>query len=529
MFDTFTRSGIARVPALVILYHPDMSRVGERALLTGLASGVPTEISRHFPLFATMDGRVTSHLGDRDVSRSPLTLTPDGAGGLHIEADTAQVSYCLNGQPGSGDEHISADQMARGMLITLGDRVLLLLDQLEPRRRQQAGHGMIGISDAIERTRGEISQVAGLSVPVLIRGETGSGKERVARAIHAASTRAHRPFVSVNMAAIAPATAASELFGHRRGAFTDAVTHHAGFFGAADGGTLFLDEVGETPMAVQTLLLRALDEGQVQPVGGPTRTVDVRLIAATDADLETEVSDGRFRDALLHRIQVCTIDVPPLRRRREEIPSLFLHFLREQLRVFGAEHLLDPRPDQEPWLQIGVVMELVANDWPGNVRQLRNIATEMVIRGVNAPAASIPPTLYRTRRRDRRRVPSGDYAAHPIAHTALTDREVDVRTPPSLIPEARIVAVLRSNEWNITAAARELGMAKNTLIARMKTIEGVRLSSDLSVHDIARAQQQGGGNLEVMATLLQVSPRALAHRLRELQRSPASSEQEHSR
>ena len=325
-----------RVPGLVVLYHPELARVGQRALLGGLASGVPAELSRNTPVFGGDEPAESGPLRDGHLSRHPLVLTSDGEGGVYIDTDASRVPYTLHGQPGGDSAHVTAEMLDRGLLLGLGGRVLLLLGRFALRGQAQPNHGLQGISDATEQTRADITHLAKLDVPVLIRGETGSGKERVARAIHAASSRKDKPFVALNMAAIAPSAATSELFGHKRGAFTDAVANHLGHFGAADGGTLFLDEIGETPLAVQTLLLRALDEGHIQPVGGQPRTVNVRLLAATDADLEQAVADGQFRETLLHRIAVCTIDVPPLRRRREEVPVLLLHFLRAQLTTLGV-------------------------------------------------------------------------------------------------------------------------------------------------------------------------------------------------
>lgn len=527
----------AKVPALVLLYHPDLRRVGERVFLTGLAAGIPAEICRHSPAFVTSDGLTTTTLDHQGISRSPLILLPDGENGLHIEADVSRMNYTVNGQPGTGSEHIVAEQIDRGVLIALGNLALLLLNRMEMHRKRQPAHGMIGTSDALERTREEITQVALLDVPVLIRGETGCGKERVARAIHAASSRRDKPFVAVNMAAIAPSAAASELFGHKRGAFTDAVATHDGFFGAADGGTLFLDEIGETPAAVQTLLLRAVDEGQVQPVGGHSRKVDVRLLCATDADLEQAVMEGNFREALLHRIQVCSIDVPALRQRRDSIATLLLHFLREQLQVIGATDRLNPTTRAvDAWLPLSVVAELVAYDWPGNIRQLRNIAMEMAIRGVHALAVTIPPSLHRARKLRKRPI-SGDFVSERRAsaehrrrtgddpeHTGPQPKvigPVGVRILPKDISDSDITKALELNAWNLTATARSLGMAKNTLSGRMRGIEGVRRAAELTLEEIQRAREQAGGDAAKTAALLQVSTRALLVRLHELRQEAA--------
>ena len=195
---------------------------------------------------------------------------------------------------------------------------------------------MVGESAALRQVRAHVERIADLPVPVLVRGETGTGKELVARAVHLRSPRRDGPFVSVNLGAIPRDLAAAELFGAVRGAYTGAAQDRPGFFRAARGGTLFLDEVGEAPPEVQAMLLRVLESGEMYPVGGqaPVAT-DVRLIAATDADLEERIRDGRFKAPLLHRLAGYEIRLPPLRERREDIGPLFVHFAREELERIG--------------------------------------------------------------------------------------------------------------------------------------------------------------------------------------------------
>jgi len=539
-------SGAPSAIALIVVGHRDVRRIGERALLTDLSGGQPVALSRVAPAFALPGTTAAAPLGDGGIGLQPLWLLDDGAGGVHLHADPVRVPFAIEGQPGKGREHLRREHVDHGVMIALGGCTTLMLRRVELPQLRQDHHGMIGHSDAVERLRRDVVQVARVDVPVLIRGETGSGKERVARAIHAASERANKPFIAVNMAAISPTAAASELFGHRRGSFTGAVAHHPGFFGSADGGTLFLDEIAETPLAVQTLLLRALDEGEVQPVGGLPHKVNVRLIAATDADLEHEVDIGRFRDAMLHRIQAFTIDVPPLRRRREDISTLLVHFLREQLRLLGAETNLEPRgDDRPPWLTPQVVQELMAYDWPGNVRQLRNIAMEVAVRSRATETAAVPPSLHRTPGR-RRRMQSGDHApqrggdhgptaapdpmpggpsadlhVHSLANKDWVEGAAQVPAPvrmlPAQLPDATIVAVLRDHRWNITASARALGIAKNSLVARMADIDGVRRAGELTPSDIDDARAEVGASPRAMAMLLHVSERGLRLRLRELQ------------
>src|SRR6185369_2634420 len=203
---------------------------------------------------------------------------------------------------------------------------------------------------------------------------------------------------AVNMGAIPPALAAAELFGAARGAFTGADQRRTGYFSQAHGGTLFLDEIGETPPEVQVLLLRALETGEIQPVGAEApRRVDVRVLAATDADLEEAIAAGRFRFSLFKRQTAYEIRLPALRERREDFGQLFFSFLRQELEALGeAGRLDDPGPRGDPWLPAPLVARLAAADWPGNVRQLRNAARQIAIGNRGAAHAVLPPPLLKT-------------------------------------------------------------------------------------------------------------------------------------
>ena len=226
-------------------------------------------------------------------------------------------------------------------------------------------------SPAMRKVLAAAEKAAASDIPALIEGESGVGKEMIARAIHGSSARKAKPFVAVNCGAMPESLVESILFGHERGAFTGATERHAGKFVEADGGTLFLDEVGELPLAAQVKLLRALQEGEVEPVGGrkPVK-VDVRIISATNRDLIADVKAGRFREDLFYRLHVFPILVPPLRQRREDIPELARHFLAR----FAAEAGKPVRSIASQAMQ-----RLIAHSWPGNVRQLENAVFRAVV------------------------------------------------------------------------------------------------------------------------------------------------------
>lgn len=237
-----------------------------------------------------------------------------------------------------------------------------------------SGYGdLIGSSEAMKQVYGLVEKVAETDVTVLLTGESGSGKELVAREIHRRSPRASKPLVCVNCAAIPENLIESELFGHEKGAFTGAAQRRLGKFEQAGGGTLFLDEVGDMPLETQSKILRVLEDRRIERLGGhETLEVDVRLVSATNRDLKEMVSESSFREDLYYRLEVVRIDVPPLRRRREDVPALVEYFCQ----IFAAKH---ERP--KPRFSDQALSRLAAFHFPGNVRQLRNMIERLVVLG----------------------------------------------------------------------------------------------------------------------------------------------------
>ena len=241
-----------------------------------------------------------------------------------------------------------------------------LREQVEP-----SFEGIIGQSDVLRYVLSRVQQVAPTSSTVLLQGETGVGKELVAHALHSLSPRRGRPLVKLNCAALPPSLVESELFGHEKGAFTGAIAQRKGRFEIADGSTLFLDEIGELPLELQAKLLRVIQDGELERVGGTTTLrTDVRLVAATNRRLEEEVKAGRFREDLWYRLNVFPITMPPLRQRREDIPQLVQHFVEKHCRKLGRAGLQ---------VSQGTMQDLQAREWPGNVRELEAVVERAVI------------------------------------------------------------------------------------------------------------------------------------------------------
>ena len=305
---------------------------------------------------------------------------------------------------------------------------------------------IIGESDAIRGLREQITVAAPTNGRVLVHGENGSGKELVARAIHARSAREHGPFIEVNCAAIPEELIESELFGHEKGAFTGAVTRRRGRFELAHGGTLFLDEIGDMTLKTQAKVLRALEEQAFERVGGKdTIKVDVRVIAASNQDLPGKIKEGRFREDLYYRLSVIPIEVPPLRARKEDIPLLVDHFLA----VFCAENGRGPRT-----VSGDALVYFLAYDWPGNVRELRNMVERLVIM---SPRDVIRPDDLPAPLRSKDEAPA-----------ARETRERTLREAREQFERAYIVAELRTHDWNMTRTAERLGIERSHLYRKIK-------------------------------------------------------------
>jgi DNA-binding NtrC family response regulator len=310
----------------------------------------------------------------------------------------------------------------------------------------EADEELVGRTPAMLQVFKTVGRVAATDEAVLVVGESGTGKELVANAIHRNSRRAGRPFVKVNSAALSPMLLDSELFGHEKGAFTGAVARRQGRFEQADGGTLFLDEIGELEVDLQAKLLRVLQTGQFERVGGETSLrADVRVIAATNRDLPERIAAGRFREDLFYRLNVVTVELPPLRQRRDDIPLLAEHIVRRLAKKYGWTRLT---------LTQEAVTRLSEQPWPGNVRELQNLLARAAILargGVIGPDDLAPPVAA-----------AADASPAPASGSLLL-RDILAETERRVIRQA-----LEQEKWNRTQAARVLGISRRQLFDKVR-------------------------------------------------------------
>ncbi|MHB8346253.1 MAG: nitrogen regulation protein NR(I) [Acidiferrobacterales bacterium] len=352
------------------------------------------------------------------------------------------------------------------------DAVRLTRRAIEHHRRHRGGPvpgsgavpEIIGEAPAMQEVFRAIGRLSRSNLNVLINGESGTGKELVARALHRHSPRMDKPFIAINIAAIPGELLESELFGHERGAFTGALSQRKGRFEQAHGGTLFLDEIGDMPAELQTRLLRVLSDGKFYRVGGHDQIeTDVRIIAATNQDLENRVRDGRFREDLFHRLNVIRVHIPPLRARREDIPVLAHHFLAMSAQELHTE-TKELLPETEAY--IGGL------SWPGNVRQLENTCRWLTVMapGQNVRIEDLPQEL-REGDFDPQRVPDWEAGLRRLIEQRLTQGETNILEKLNPTFERILIEVALSHTGGRKQdAARKLGWGRNTLTRKLKEL-----------------------------------------------------------
>ncbi len=496
---------LLRVATLTILWHPDVARVGESAPL----SGTEVDVNRLAPLFGDRS-RESSGVSLRDpyLSAQEPSFTVRQAGNrIEIVQRNPAAHVKVDGSRLRDRVVLARGEFERGIIITVARRIVLCLHLARPTRSAaRASHGLVGVSDAVDDVRREIDQVADLDVPVLIRGESGTGKGMLAAALVAASRRVGRAFLSLNMGGVAHSTAASELFGHERGSFTGANVSKVGLFAAADGGTLFLDEIGLLRPDVQPSLLDVLETGEVRPLGATrARKIDVRFIAATDTNLERAIAAGSFSEALFQRLARYQITLPPLRYRREDFGILLVHFLRQAFTKYGEPDRL--RNAGDPWLPASTVAALGARQWMGNIRELENVAGQIVVSSRGQPAALLPASLRAVLSETRQEVPSIPTVAAPKSSGG-----------PSIISDEQVAEALARSNGSASRAAKILGVSRTTYYELRKRNPLLRSITEIPDHEILACRDEYAGDIPRMAARLGVPIKALKDRLAHLAR-----------
>jgi Nif-specific regulatory protein len=457
LFDPVTREVfIEAAPEM-----PDAERIlgrlrpGEGIVGRVFQAGVPVAVPdlAEEPAFLNLTGSWRDHREDRRALYAvPLREARGTLGVLTAERRWAAGAFTFE-----------ADLKLLGIVAAMLAARLRLHRLEDPRARAEeeapayvaAGprfRGIVGGSARWREVLDVVARVAPSRATVLLRGESGTGKEVVARALHDSGPRAERPFVAVSCAALPESLLESELFGHEKGAFTGAAQARAGRFELADGGTLFLDEVGELPVGAQVKLLRAIQERQFERVGGRrTVTVDVRLVAATNRDLEEAVRAGTFRLDLYHRLQVVEIALPPLRERRDDVPLLVASFLEELAAEHGRRLAFTP----------AAIEVLVAHGWPGNVRQLRNVLERLVVAHGAGPVEAAD--LDWLREPAKAAVPATTTTASTFTSTSANGGSTGAPAPPAPSERERIEEALARAGHVQARAARLLGLSVRQL------------------------------------------------------------------
>jgi len=468
--------GAERLLALTILWHPDQARIGEQHLAV---PGTELAVSRYAPAFCHPAGAALP-LGERSLARAPLVLRRSGAG-VTLLPPASRMLLRVDGELLAAPLALGAARLEAGLVLELGGSVLLCAHWADGLPQREDPGELTGVSSAMRKVRALVRQVAPSDLPVLLLGETGTGKELAARAVHQGSRRRGGPLVAVNMATLGDELAAADLFGAARGAYTGAERARSGYFAEAAGGTLFLDEIGNAPVAVQPMLLRVLESGDYRPLGSAhALQSQARLVAATDQDL----GSGSFNQPLLRRLEGFVIALPPLRRRREDIGLLILHAVRGWNAASGAGLTLP----------IALVADMCRHDWPGNVRQLRNA----VLRALLGLQAGALPTLGEI-------IPE---AALAPASPPAPRRHLDA------LDDAAVLAALDACGWQIRAAAQALGVSRPSMYKLLAAHPQVRQAAAIPLDELRMAWTAHGGDVVRCALALRTPSEALRRQLR---------------
>jgi len=487
---------------LTIVWHPDHNRIGEQFVSGTFASKSADriiDISRFLPLFCK-PGAEGLALGHSAVSRDSVRLQFDEHNGVTLHLPISRMVVELNGEQIHTSCYLTAAQLEAGQILGLGRTILLCLHWMHCLPKHNPIAGFIGVGTAAIVARDQVHQVANTDLPVLLLGETGTGKEIAAQAIHVLSKRADATLVTVNMAALNESLAAADLFGAVKGAYTGAQTARKGLFGEAAGATLFLDEIGNAPSTIQPMLLRVLEGGDYRPLGAQQdQQSTARIIAATDQNLESE----SFNQALLRRLESVVIHLPPLRARREDIGVLILHLLHG-----------NPLFNDTIILPASLVTELACYDWPGNIRQLSQVLKRVMLALQMGEAPSLASLVKALPK------PTTSTTTIQLSPSAERVRDITEEAPTAArkklaeLSDADVLEALENNAWNIQAAAKSLGISRPSMYKLLEQHPQIRRAEQIPDEEIRHTLKTSAGDMEHCASLLKTPSEALRRHLR---------------
>lgn len=483
----------AKILSLGIIWHKDVGRIGGIAPLK-FDHANTMELSRLTPLFQNLEGGANSPLLDQHLSRSPVVIQRLKNREFKFTLPPKQQLVRINGKLVKDSATVSLDDLDGSIVIVIANSVVLALFEssiLSRNNMLRENFGLLGVSKEISFIREMTTRVSKLNAPILIRGETGTGKELVAKAIHQQSPRSNKPMTSVNMAAMIPNLAVAELFGTKKGAFTGASEDRPGLFEQANDGILFLDEIGDTPRDVQPMLLRILEDGELRRLGDEkVRKVNVQIIAATDRSLINPGETSAFNQPLLQRLSGIVLEIPPLKNRRIDIGILIKYFL-------NIENNKGNNFDCSN-ISVSTIEALSIYDWPGNIRELRNVLQNIALG---------QPFLKCTGKNENPKNKSKKETEVLSIHKYRNQNEVS---------EEEVIAALDEVGWVIKPAAEKLGVSRTALYDLMEKSNKISVAEDIPADIIKDTIKNIPGGIESWAKHLKVGREALNKRIRKI-------------
>ncbi len=491
---------------ITVLWHPDPAMIGSQYLHS--RSQDVLELNRFTPLFCH-PGQTGMPMSVGTISRTPILLRWQDAQSVMLEVPPSRMVVEVNGHEIIDQINLSSSQIDQGVVISLGRSVFLCLHWMRCLPQFNLIPEIIGVGSAAIQLREQIRQMAKSDLPILLLGETGTGKELAAKAIHQFSSRAHAPLVTVNMAALNETLAAADLFGAAKGAYTGAAQTRKGYFAEAAGATLFLDEVGNTPASIQPMLLRVLETGDYRPLGASQDCHSTaRILSATDQNLY----QSNFNHALLRRLESLVLHLPPLKQRREDLGVLILHILANEP---GEATLTSEFPGD-------VLNSLFCYDWPGNVRQLAQVVRRVCLQlqaGQSPDLSGLleqasQPALGAVSEQPKLRsgnldstLLGGNSAGNSLGRSA--NSVAQSRKKLHEISHDAVLNAMRNQRWEILAAAQELGVSRPSMYKLLEQHPQIRRAQDIPVTEIQSALQASQQQIDRCAEILQTPAEAL--------------------